>query len=401
MILGVVGKPNAGKTTFFNAATASNAKVADYPFTTINPNFGTAFATQECVCREFNVKDDPRNSLCIDGIRHIPVKMIDVAGLVPDAWKGRGLGNKFLDDLRQADVLLHIVDASGAHDEEGRPLGRPGMYDPLKDVSFLEVEISRWMFQIISKDWNRFSRRVESERANLIDELTSKLSGLSIRLDHIKKALEKLDLNVDRPTTWSEEELFNFVKELRRIAKPILVVANKIDMPFAEENYKRMLEANINAIPAAALAELALIKYSEKGIIKYIRGSKTFEILEPNKLSGREKKLFDKIRELMEKWGGTGVQKAINKAIFEIGQMIAVYPVEDINKLSDKKGNILPDVFLVRRGTTARKFAGLIHSDLEKTFLYAIDARTKKKLAEDYQLKDRDVIKIVAAGARG
>jgi len=401
MILGVVGKPNAGKTTFFNAATASNAKVADYPFTTINPNFGTAFATQECVCREFNVKDDPRNSLCIDGIRHIPVKMIDVAGLVPDAWKGRGLGNKFLDDLRQADVLLHIVDASGAHDEEGRPLGRPGMYDPLKDVSFLEVEISRWMFQIISKDWNRFSRRVESERANLIDELTSKLSGLSIRLDHIKKALEKLDLNVDRPTTWSEEELFNFVKELRRIAKPILVVANKIDIPFAEENYKRMLEANINAIPAAALAELALIKYSEKGIIKYIRGSKTFEILEPNKLSGREKKLFDKIRELMEKWGGTGVQKAINKAIFEIGQMIAVYPVEDINKLSDKKGNILPDVFLVRRGTTARKFAGLIHSDLEKTFLYAIDARTKKKLAEDYQLKDRDVIKIVAAGARG
>lgn len=401
MILGVVGKPNAGKTTFFNAATASNAKVADYPFTTINPNFGTAFATQECVCREFNVKDTPRNSLCIDGIRHIPVKMIDVAGLVPDAWKGRGLGNKFLDDLRQADVLLHIVDASGAHDEEGRPLGRPGMYDPLKDVSFLEVEISRWMFQIISKDWNRFSRRVESERANLIDELTSKLSGLSIRLDHIKKALEKLDLNVDRPTTWSEEELFNFVKELRRIAKPILVVANKIDMPFAEENYKRMLEANINAIPAAALAELALIKYSEKGIIKYIRGSKTFEILEPNKLSSREKKLFDKIRELMEKWGGTGVQKAINKAIFEIGQMIAVYPVEDINKLSDKKGNILPDVFLVRRGTTARKFAGLIHSDLEKTFLYAIDARTKKKLAEDYQLKDRDVIKIVAAGARG
>ncbi|MGQ4894853.1 MAG: redox-regulated ATPase YchF [Candidatus Njordarchaeia archaeon] len=401
MILGVVGKPNAGKTTFFNAATASNAKVADYPFTTINPNFGTAFATQECVCREFNVKDTPRNSLCIDGIRHIPVKMIDVAGLVPDAWKGRGLGNKFLDDLRQADVLLHIVDASGAHDEEGRPLGRPGMYDPLKDVSFLEVEISRWMFQIISKDWNRFSRRVESERANLIDELASKLSGLSIRLDHIKKALEKLDLNVDRPTTWSEEELFNFVKELRRIAKPILVVANKIDMPFAEENYKRMLEANINAIPAAALAELALIKYSEKGIIKYIRGSKTFEILEPNKLSSREKKLFDKIRELMEKWGGTGVQKAINKAIFEIGQMIAVYPVEDINKLSDKKGNILPDVFLVRRGTTARKFAGLIHSDLEKTFLYAIDARTKKKLAEDYQLKDRDVIKIVAAGARG
>ncbi|MHA1616123.1 MAG: redox-regulated ATPase YchF [Candidatus Njordarchaeales archaeon] len=401
MLIGIVGKPNSGKTTFFNAATASEAKTADYPFTTIEPNLGTAFATQLCVCRDFNVKDNPRNSLCIEGIRHIPVKMIDVAGLVPDAWKGRGLGNKFLDDLRQADVLLHIVDASGSFDADGRPLGKPGMWDPLKDVAFLEEEIARWFFQILKRDWGRWARRIEVEKLDLAEALAERLSGLGIRVEHIKKVVEMLDLNVEKPRSWSDEELYEFARKLREVSKPIVVVANKIDIPVAEENFKRMLDSGIDAVPASALAELALVRYAEKGIIKYVRGSDHFEILKPNALSEREKKLFQKIEELLEKWKGTGVQKAINKAVFDVGQMIAVYPVEDINRLSDKKGNVLPDVFLVKKGTTVREFAALIHTELAKTFLYAIDVRSKKKLPEDYVLRNRDVIKIVAAGARG
>ena len=401
VLVGIVGKPNSGKTTFFNAATASNAKVADYPFTTIEPNVGMAFATLECVCKEFSVKDNPRNSLCIDGIRHAPIRMIDVAGLVPDAWRGRGLGNKFLDDLRQANVLIHVVDASGAHDADGRPLGKPGMWDPLKDVQFLEEEIARWMFQIIKRDWDRLARIVENERRDLIEVLSERLSGLSIREEHIKRALEVVDADPERPRRWSDDLLYSFVKELRRVSKPIIIVANKIDIPKAEENYERMREAGIDAIPTSALAEYALITYAERGVIKYIRGSNHFEILQPNKLSERERKLFKKIEELLDKWGSTGVQKAINKAVFDILKMIAVFPVEDVNRLSDKKGNVLPDVILVPYGTTAREFAGYIHTDLAKTFLYAIDVRTKKKLGEDYVLKHRDVIKIVAAGARG
>lgn len=401
MLIGLVGKPNAGKTTFFNAATAGNAKVADYPFTTIEPNVGVAFVTQECVCREFGVKDNPRNSICIEGIRHIPMKLIDVAGLVPDAWKGRGLGNKFLDDLRQADILIHIVDASGSFDAEGRPLGKPGLWDPLSDIKFLEEEIVRWMYQILKRDWNKWARRVEVERKNFIISLSDKLSGLSIRVEHIKEAVDRLKLDIDKPSHWSDEDLYLFTRELRRVSKPILVVANKIDIPKAQENYQRIAKLGIDVVPASALAEWALIQYAEKGIIKYIRGTDHFEILHPEKLNNREKKLFEKIEEIMEKWRGTGVQKALNKAVFDIGKMIAVYPVEDVNKLSDKKGNVLPDVFLVKKGTTAKEFAALIHTDLAKTFLYAIDVRSKKKLSEDYVLRNRDVIKIVAAGARG
>jgi len=401
MLVGIVGKPNSGKTTFFNAATAGNAKVADYPFTTIEPNIGVAFATQKCVCTEFGVKDNPRNSMCIDGVRDIPVKMIDVAGLVPDAWQGRGLGNKFLDDLRQADVLIHIVDASGSHDADGRPLGRPGMWDPIKDVKFLEEEIARWMYQILKRDWDKWARRIETERSDFFQSMAERLSGLAICVEHIKRAVEGLDLNPEKPGSWSDDDLYNFAKKLREISKPILIVANKIDIPKAEENYERMKENGIDAIPASALAEWALIQYAEKGIIKYVRGSDHFEILQPEKLSDREKVLFEKIEELLDKWKSTGVQIAINKAVFELGNMIAVYPVEDANKLSDKKGNVLPDVFLVKKGTTAREFAALIHTDLAKTFIYAIDVRTKKKLPEDYELQDRDVIKIVAAGARG
>ncbi len=401
MLLGIVGKPNSGKTTFFNAATSGNAKVADYPFTTIEPNIGVAFVTQECVCKEFGVIDNPKNSLCIEGIRHIPVKIIDVAGLVPDAWRGRGLGNKFLDDLRQADVLIHVVDASGSFDADGKPLGRPGMWDPLKDIRFLEEEISRWLYQILKRDWDKWARRIETERLDFFEIIAQRLSGLSITEEHIRRTIESLALDPERPRSWNDEDLYSFAKKLREISKPIVIVANKIDIPKAEENFERMREAGINAIPASALAELALIRFSERGIIKYVRGSESFEILRPEKLSSREKLLLEKIEELLQKWKSTGVQIALNKAVFEVAEMIAVYPVEDINRLSDKKGNVLPDVFLVKKGTTARDFAALIHTDLAKTFLYAIDVRTRKKLAEDYILKDRDVIKIVAAGARG
>ncbi len=400
MIIGVVGKPNAGKTTFFNAATAQDAKVADYPFTTIDPNVGVAYASIPCVCREFGVKDNPQNSYCEDGIRFIPVKMIDVAGLVPGAWQGRGMGNQFLDHLRQADVLIHVVDASGSFDAEGKPLGKPGSWDPIKDIEFLEEEIARWMFQILKRNWDRYVRRVEVEKGDLVEALAEKLSGLSITYHHIQRAIDELGLNADRPTQWSDEELYNFSKKLREISKPILIVANKIDIPVAEENYKRIKDLGYPVVPASAIAELALIRYKEKGIVSYVRGSNTFEILKPDALDDKAKRLFSAIRELLSKWGSTGVQEAINKAVFELGDMIAVYPVEDVNKLTDKKGNVLPDVFLVKRGTTAREFAAKIHTDLAKTFLYAIDARTKRKLGEDHVLNHRDVIKIVAAARR-
>ena len=94
--IGLIGKTNAGKTTFFNAATLLNAPVSTYPFTTKKPNLGQAYVRTECVCRELGVKDNPRNSSCIDGARFVPVQLIDLPGLIKGSWKGKGLGTQFL-----------------------------------------------------------------------------------------------------------------------------------------------------------------------------------------------------------------------------------------------------------------------------------------------------------------
>jgi len=168
MLIGIVGKPNCGKTTFLNAACLTSAKVADYPFTTIEPNLGKAYVRKNCVCKELGVKDTPKNSLCIDGVRLIPIDLLDVAGLVPDAWKGKGLGNKFLDDLRRADALIHVIDASGSTDAEGKPV-EPGSWDPLKDVKFLENEIAHWFNNIISRDWPKFARSLKAEKISFVE----------------------------------------------------------------------------------------------------------------------------------------------------------------------------------------------------------------------------------------
>ena len=113
--IGLAGKPNAGKSTFFKSATLIDVAIANYPFTTIEPNVGIAYVRTRCVCRELGIDCGK----CVDGWRFIPVKLIDVAGLVPGAHEGRGLGNEFLDNLRQAEGVIHVVDASGSTDEEG------------------------------------------------------------------------------------------------------------------------------------------------------------------------------------------------------------------------------------------------------------------------------------------
>jgi len=398
--IGLLGKPNSGKSTFFSAATGRDVKIADYPFTTINPNVGIAYASIDCVCKEFGVKDTPRNSVCINGIRFIPVELWDVAGLVPGAWQGRGLGNQFLDDLRQADVLIHVVDASGRYDAEGKDLGRPGIHDPIEDIRFLEQEIQRWFWQILKRNWDKFARKVEVEKKDLASSLATLLSGLNISKEHVEKAIQLLSLNAEKPSTWSDDDLLKFAGVLREVSKPIVIVANKLDVPASEENLKRLQELNIDVVPASALAELILVKLSERGVIKYIRGGSSFEVVNPNQISDRERKLLEKIQEFLDKWGSTGIQKAMNHAVFNVKKMIAVYPVEDENKLTDRKGNILPDVFLVPKGTTALNLAEKIHSDLAKNFIYALDVRTKTKLPADYELKHRDVIKIYAAAKK-
>ncbi|HVP40590.1 MAG TPA: redox-regulated ATPase YchF [Candidatus Krumholzibacteriaceae bacterium] len=400
MMVGIVGKPNTGKSTFFSAATLAPAEIANYPFTTIKPNRGIGYVRTPCACREFNVKDNPKNSICMDGIRLIPVELIDCAGLVPGAWQGRGLGNQFLDEIRKADALIHIVDASGGTDAEGR-ICKPGERDPIEDVRFLEVEITMWMANILKRDWQKLTRSVESEKEDLLKLLEERLSGLAIRRTHLFEAVRATGLNAEKPHLWSEEDFLKFVDKLRSISKPMLIAANKIDLPCAEDNLERLKNLNQLIVSCCAEAELALRRSAEMKLTDYRPGDCNFNIMNPQGITPTQKKALETIKErILTKFGTTGVQDAINMAYFKLLNGIVVYPVEDIEHLSDHEGRVLPDAYIVPYGTTARELAYRIHTELGEGFIYGVEAHEKKRVGEDYVLKNGDVISIVSARKR-
>jgi len=390
--IAVTGKPNVGKSSFFNSATLSEAEVASYPFTTINANKAVAHVISQCPCKELNITCNPRTSKCDEGRRMIPVELIDIAGLVPGAHEGRGLGNKFLDELRQAKAFIHIIDASGSTDEEGRPC-EPGLHDPLMDVDFLEHEITMWLFNILKKNWNRMVRKALSEKLDFAKVIAEQLSGTGISLEEVIDAKKIISKEYKK---WKDADIIKFLDKLLLLAKPMLIVANKADLPTAEENIKRLQEKYENVIPASAEAELALIRASEAGLISYFPGDADFEIIKPEKLNESQKTALNYIKNnMLKKYGSTGVQEALNKIIFDILDMIVVYPVEDEHKLCDQKGNILPDAILIPHGSKPRDLAYHIHSDIGDKYMHALDARSCRRVSSDYVLENCDVISII------
>lgn len=381
--IGLAGKPNAGKSTFFKASTMADAEIADYPFTTIEPNVGVAYVRVECVCKELEVY--PCGN-CVEGWRFIPVKIIDVAGLVPEAHKGRGLGNAFLDNLRQADAIIHVVDASGSTDEEGNVI-EVGARDPVEDVKFLEEELDMWLFGILKRNWDKIIRRIRMEKRDPAKYLAENLAGLGFDEITIKEATRNVDiLNV------SDEDLLSLAKKLRKLRFKSVIAANKADK--APEEFINKL-VKIGAIPCSAYYELALRMAAKNGYIKYLPGDEDFEILK--ELNEKQRSLLEKIRNFMKRFGGTGVQKIINKVVFEELNYIVVYPVEDENKFTDSKGNVLPDAMLVKREQQRGSLPTKIHTEIGEKYIYAVDAKKKRRISEDYELQHNDVIKIVSA----
>lgn len=399
MLVGVIGKTNVGKSTFFSASTMLSVPIGNYPFTTINPNVGLAYYKTKCVCKELGVKDNPTTSICIDGTRLIPVKLMDVAGLVPGAALGRGLGNKFLDDLRQADALIHVVDASGSTDIEGRPV-TPGSHEPLEDIQFVEEELDLWFLNILKSDWQRISKSSEASFDSGITQIQQKMSGLSISKANILSSVESVGLMNKKLSTWSEQNLLDFVKHLRRISKPTAIAANKIDLFPASLNYEKIKSTGRLCVPCSSEAELVLRRAAEKKLIEYIPGDKDFKIIA--NLAEPQRKALELIKEkVLDKWGSTGVQETINLTFKELLDMITVFPVEDERSLSDKKGNVLPEALLIKKGSTAKDLAFKIHTDLGEGFLYAIDVKRGLRIGSDHVLNDGDVIKIISTKARG
>ena len=406
--LALVGCPSSGKSTFFKAATLKDAKIAPYPFTTTDPDQASAFVTTKCPCADLLVEPNvavkrraegtsmhSRRSYasacgnCIDNVRFVPIKLWDIAGLVPDAHRGKGRGIGFLDDIRQAQCLLQIIDASGRTDLEGNPTKD---FDPYLAIMMLEKEFNYWMVGIFKK---MHAHRHAKEPFSIAIE--KQFSGLSINAGQANKAAELSDLDIEDYISWTDDKIFLFVDNLRKISKPSLIIANKADIPEAEYNIKKMKElSEKNVIAASADYELALREAAKENLIKYIPGSSSFEVRDENKLSPAQKSALKKIADFLEKQGSTGVQPTINTAAFDLLDLIVVYPVADSHKLSDSKGRILPDAFLLKKGSTAKDLAFAVHEDIGKKFISATDAKTQRGVSSEEPLKNGAVISIKA-----
>ncbi|HJJ61995.1 MAG TPA: redox-regulated ATPase YchF [Methanocorpusculum sp.] len=387
LLIALAGKPNCGKSTFFKSLTLANVEIANYPFTTIDANKGVAYVRSKCPCKELGVSDTCTQ--CVDGVRFTPVELLDVAGLVPDAHLGRGLGNQFLDNLREADAIIQVVDASGSTDAEGNPVD-VGTRNPKEDVEFLRYEFAMWMAGIIQKHLPRLVRQAQNREPVLIDLLGGALAGLRISPVEIREAVDECGINLAKAT---EEEIAELAAVLLRVSKPMIIAANKADQA-SEENLAALKE--MGAVPTIAAGELALKSAASAKLLSYLPGDSSFAPVEGAKLSAPQVKALTMIAENMKKLGNTGVQETLNRVVFDELGMIIVYPVEDEGKYCNAKGVVLPDALLLPKGTTPRDLAFRIHTDIGNGFLYAVDAKSKMRIKDSAELKMGDVIKIVS-----
>ena len=395
MQIGLLGKANVGKSTFFSAATETPVASGNFPFTTIEPNVGVAYVKSDCACKHFEIQHE--NSLCVHGTRFIPVKLIDVAGLVPGAHEGKGLGNQFLDDARQAEVLIHVVDIAGTTDIQGQPVP-VGTHDPLEDILFVQDEFDQWFTDILKREWDKITREIDQKRAKLTDGIAKRFTGLGIKDYQVQDVLQKLGLISRNPKEWNDSDIRTFAKELRKNTKPMIIAANKADLC---QNLDILEKISDTAIPCSAETELLLCKASKAGIVTYSSGDEGFKIIDGKELLPPQKKALDLVASVFSKIPSTGIQKILNTAVFDLLKFIVVYPVEDETKLTNKDGVVLPDTKLLPQDSTAKDLAELIHADIAKGFLHAIDCKTKQRISGDQKLQNGDVIKIVSTLSRG
>jgi len=390
--IALAGKPNAGKSTFYTAATMADVDVANYPFTTVDPNRGVATVRTDCPCLELDERCG--NDRCRDGTRYVPIELLDVAGLVPGAHEGRGLGNQFLDELTNADAILNVLDASGSTNAEGEPV-EAGSHDPVEDVEFIEQEMNQWLAGIIERNWESVERKSRSPEFDINDALSDLLTGFGASTADVAACLRSLKYPED-PIQWTDADREALAESVRARTKPIILVANKVDIA-DEETLERLQEAAEIVIPATANGELALRRGVEAGVVEYKPGDDSFEIT--GDLSDAQQTGLEQIREVIDEYGGTGVQHALNAAVYDLLDHITAYPVQNETKWTDAQGNVLPDAFLLPNGSTPTDLAAAVHTDIAEGYLHAVDGKRKRRISESYELEDGDVIKIVSTAS--
>ena len=387
--IALAGKPNAGKSTVYTAATMAEVDVANYPFTTIDANRGVSHVRTECPCLYREERCTADN--CEDGKRYVPIELLDVAGLVPGAHEGKGLGNQFLDELTNADVIVNVIDASGGTNEKGEPVD-VGSHDPLEDIDFVEREMDLWLAGIVERNWESVERKSRSPEFDIDDVLAEMLSGFGASPTQIARTLREIEYPED-PIQWTDDHREALARDVRRRTKPIVVAANKIDVAPAE-NVERLLEIEKPVIPTTAEGELALRRAAEAGLVEYDPGDETVSI--GDGVSDAQREALEGLAETMSEYGGTGVQRALDYAVYDLLEYVTAYPVEDASKWSDGSGNVLPDAVLLPGGSTPVDLAYAVHSDIGDGYLHAVDARSTREVSEGYELEEGDVIKIVS-----
>ena len=390
--IGLVGKPSVGKSTFFNAATMNDVPEGAYPFTTIDPTVGEAYARVECAAPEFDATCTPNVGVCRDGTRFVPTKLVDVAGLIPGAHEGKGLGNQFLTDLNETDALIHIDDFSGNTDIEGEPTDG---HDPRTDIDFLEDELDMWYLDILEKGVESHESTYTGVEAKIEVDLAEQMSAFKTNKDEIKQLILSLGLDLDTET-WDADDRRILAREIRKRTKPMLIAANKMDTPDAQANWDEITSDpaydHLTFVPASAHAEGALKTAADNGVVDYTPGDDNFEIVgDP---STEQQAGLEQIRAFMTDYGGTGVQQAIETALFDVLGCIAVFP-GSANGSADEKG-VFRDCFVLPDNATTEDFAYVLHSDIGDGLLHGIDCRTERQVGADHPLTHRDVVEIVS-----
>jgi ribosome-binding ATPase YchF (GTP1/OBG family) len=387
--LALAGKPNAGKSTFFRAATLADVDIGNYPFTTIDPNRGVSHVRTECPCLDREERCDNEN--CHDGARFVPVELLDVAGLVPGAHEGRGLGNQFLDALSNADCVINVVDASGATNAEGEPV-EIGTYDPVQDVDFVEREMNLWLAGIVDRNWETVERQSRSPDFDLEDALTELLTDFGASEPEVAATLRAVEYP-DDPLSWTDEDHERLASELRARTKPIIVVANKADVA-PNENIERLRESADRVIPTTAEGELALRQAVNSGVIEYDPGDDDFTVV--GDTTSEQEQGLEQIRSVMTEWDGTGIQETLNTAVYDLLDHFTAYPVQNETKWTDGQDTVLPDAFLLPQKSTPKDLAYAVHSDIGDGYIHAIDARSDRRVSDEHTLSEGSVIKIVS-----